>query len=679
MKHDEYAQLCKEIRRHDYLYYVKDAPTLSDPVYDGLRRTILAMEEAHPEWVTPASPTQVVGYPVSNQFKKVTHYFSMLSLANTFNAKELMTWIATIPGYTSATDLGFEFKLDGLSLSLTYVNGVLQQAVTRGDGLIGEDVTVNALRCAGIPRLLNPELVVENETVTIRGEVVVRQADYDRINHQMVEKGKKPFVNKRNYASGSLRQKDPDVTAERKLEFIAYSLHSSEKSFETNLAERAEMHQHGFSIAPEVPIANLQTVTTEADWADVLDKLKECRALVDYDIDGIVIKVRSSAIREEMGFRNRSPRWATSYKFPASEGITVLHDVTWQVGRTGAVTPVGNIDPVFVHGTTITNVSLHGPLELARLDLHYGDTVVIKRAGDVIPKLTQVLLGMRKKDAQLIMPPEACPCCGGPLVMQQAVLTCVNDDCLEQVVQTIYYCADRDVFNIQDLGIETIRLLVTMGKIHDIWDLLMLTQDGLVEVLGSEKIAMKLAQELTAARVRPLEKVLAALCIPEVGKGTAQLLAESFGSLEAVRLADKDQLMAVHGIGKVTAAEVFCYWEEDASEGNPIYNKVKATMFQIVNPSVKEPGFFTGKTVCVSGVMFFGLKRKQVESWYTAQGASIVSKPSKNTYLAVFGTKHRDHKLQAAKDVGCMYTVYDENGILETTETADMPFWISPI
>lgn len=679
MKHDEYIQLCKEIRRHDYLYYAKDQPVLSDPVYDGLRRAVIDMESKHPEWITPLSPTQVVGYPVSNQFTKVRHEFSMLSLANTFNAKELVEWITTIPGYTSAKDLGLEYKLDGLSLSLVYAHGVLVRAVTRGDGTVGEDVTLNALQCTGVKRLLNPEYLVDGEEINIRGEVVVRQPDFDRINHQLVEKGKKPFVNKRNYASGSLRQKDPDVTAERMLEFIAYSLQSTVQTFDSNHGERETLRQMGFDVAPEVELTLAKYPTNEAEWAEVLDQLKECRTLVDYDIDGIVIKVRDSSTREEMGFRNRSPRWATSYKFPASEGITVLNDITWQVGRTGAITPVGNIDPVFVHGTTISNVSLHGPLELARLDLHYGDTVVIKRAGDVIPKLTNVVLGLRKKDAKLITPPETCPCCGGVLTMNEAALVCINDDCQEQIVQTIHYCADRDIFNVMDLGKETIRLLVSMGKIHDIWDLLMLTKESLLEVIGSEKVAEKLAQELTAARVRPLEKVLAALCIPGVGKGTSVLLTDAFRNLDAIRLATREQMEAVHGIGEITAAEVFAWWEEDSDLDHPTYDKVKATMLLIVNPPVKEPGFFTGKTVCVSGVLFSGLKRKQVEAWYVAQGATIVSKPSKNTFLAVFGTKYRDHKLQAAKDVECMYSVHGDKAILETTETAEMPFWITPI
>lgn len=679
MKHDEYIQLCKEIRRHDYLYYVKDAPKLSDPVYDGLRRTVLSMEAKHPEWITPISPSQVVGYPVSSQFTKVNHEFSMLSLANTFNAKELLAWIAAIPSYKTGLDLVFEYKLDGLSLSLVYEHGVLVRAVTRGDGSIGEDVTLNALRCKGIPRMLNPEHYTEGEAITIRGEVVVRQADFDQINHELVEKGKKPFVNKRNYASGSLRQKDPEVSAERKLEFIAYSFQSSVQTFSWSMDERRALYYHGFEIAPEVGIPKQQWVSTEAEWAEALDAFRQCRALVDYDIDGIVIKVRDYSIREEMGYRNRSPRWATSYKFPASEGITVLNDISWQVGRTGAVTPVGLIDPVFVHGTTISNVSLHGPLELARLDLHYGDTVVIKRAGDVIPKLTQVVLGLRKKDATLCTPPEACPCCGGVLTMCAAALTCINDDCQEQIVQTIYYCADRDIFNIMDLGIETIRLLVSMGKVCDIWDLLLLTKESLLEVIGSEKVAEKLAQELTAARVRPLEKVIAALCIPGVGKGTSRILVDAFRDLDAIRLATREQMEAVYGIGEITASEVFAWWEEDTVQEQPVYDKVKETMLFIINPKEQEPGFFTGKTVCVSGVLFSGLKRKQVESWYVAQGATIVSKPSKNTCLAVFGTKYRDHKLQAAKDVGCMYTVHGEKAILETNATAEMPFWIVPI
>jgi DNA ligase (NAD+) len=660
----EHTQLCQKIRQLDFEYYILNKASQPDSVYDSLRRLLLDMEKRYPELVTGESPSQLVGYPGANQFKRVKHAMPMLSLDNTFSGSEVLDWIASLPPLQIG-ELVAELKLDGLSLSLKYVGGILVQALTRGDGDVGEDVTINALHIKGVrPQIKSMD---PHEVIIIRGEVVVRTEYYEATNAALIKAGKEPYANKRNYASGAVRQKDPHVTRDRKLDFIAYSYDSSVEQLPTWALGRKILQQQGFNVVFQVEQPNPQW--SQAEWDAYLVRLVQYRTdnAIDYDIDGIVFKIDSLHLREELGFRSRSPRWATSYKFPASSETTELLDITFQVGRTGAITPVAELKPVFVHGTMISRVTLYGMSMFRSYNLHKGDRVVISRAGDVIPELTQVVVDLRKPGAEPFKLPDRCPSCGGELEEIGAELVCTNYmDCEDQVVNSLAYVVSRQVLNIRDLGVAIIRNLYINCGVRTAVDLYELTPETMLHAGLSEKVTTKLFNHIQLSRVQPLERAIMALVIPEVGKGTSKRLANHYGTYEAFLEAKYADLESIADIGPETATSITRYLMENLDYAAKLFGAL-----QIVNPPPRPMGVLSGFKVVVSGSSFAGMSRKDKEAEYTNQGATLSDTVTSKVLLCVFGFGHSTGKYDLAKARKIPYLMYDKDQLIESQGVDD--------
>lgn len=655
---EEHLQLCQKLRQLDFEYYVNDAPSVEDAVYDSLRRSLLKLEEKHPGLVTPNSPSQLVGYLGVNQFQKRPHAFPMLSLENSFGPEDMLAWIQSLPPITPA-DLIAEVKLDGLSLSLVYVGGILTYALTRGNGLVGEDVTINALHITGVrPQIKS---IDPDEVVTVRGEVVVRSKVYDKVQAQRQKDGLELFANKRNYAAGALRQKDPKVTRDRQLNFIAYSYDSTSEDMPSWRIGRKVLKQLGFEVSLEVkPVKNL------ADWGDYLAKLEDVRNQVDYDIDGIVFKLDNMTLRTELGNRTRSPKWAIAHKFPASSEATKLQDVVWQVGRTGELTPVAEVMPVVIHGVTVTRANLHGLSQFLRWDLYQGDTLVVRRAGDVIPDVETVVTDLRAKDAIPMKRPDNCPCCGyaleevkGPPPEYALHLVCKNSvDCAEQAIQTLAYIASRDVFNIMGVGESKVKQFHAAG-IRSLLDLFHASPQAISDAIEGRNAA-NIIEAVQKAKTQPLDRVIMALCIPDVGETTAVNLAQHFGTYPAFLDLTLNELLLVPDIGPLTAASIL----EARLENLELWCRM-ADYIKIVDPTPKVQGKLTGYRVVVSGVKFGRWTRKGAEGVVVAHGAKLADQVSSNVLFCVFGTKCSPGKVTKAKALSIPYLQYDENGLVE--------------
>lgn len=657
-----HSELVNLLVGYNFAYYVNNESPVPDAVYDRLFREIKDLEIANPELITPASPTQTVGFLAKNHFTKVKHPYPMLSLGNSLNPDELIAWINNLP---LGMDYFIELKLDGVSLELLYNKGILIQAVTRGDGNVGEDVTLNAMEIDCIPK----KIKYNDCKVLVRGEVVVQEVEFERVNRELLAAGKKTYVNKRNYASGALRQKNPKVTGERGLEFIAYHFDIlNETKFyvpTTGLEARTVMDDQDFYLSKSFESCQLRN-TDEAQL--FLDAHFRMRHDWGFDIDGLVFKVNKYSDREELGYNSHEPKWATAYKFPASEGVSKLEGITLQVGRTGQLTPVAEITPVFIHGTTISRVTLHNLAEIRRLSVNVGCDVVVKRAGDVIPKIIQAVQEL--SDDQQWVHPDTCPCCGNAIAIeldakeQPATLFCINQECPDRVKAHLQFAASRGVYNILGLGTETISDLYNVSgfKSHrDHIRLLWLTKEQLMETGLSEHVAEKLVEVVTKARVIQLDRLIASFGIPGASEGTSDRLASHFGSLEKIVNASIEELLEVDKVGPGTAASVFEFFDTYKAEGWYAQWVDKLT---IVNPEPRSTKL-KGQSVMITGSKFGEMNRKGITAYYKTLSASVTSNVTKNTALALFGTSYTEHKLETAKQLGIPYKIFDENGVIE--------------
>lgn len=669
-----HQELCAQINDLNKAYYVNNESKVPDAVFDQMFQELKAIEKDHPDLVTPVSPTQRVGFMAARHFTKVTHPFPMLSLGNTFSASELIEWISTIPLQQPVgpgrEDILGELKLDGASLELIYEGGLLTKAVTRGDGNIGEDVTLNALGIDGVVRDLRdrPEFVI-----VVRGEVVVKGKVFDRVNADLVASGKEPYVNQRNYASGALRQKDPEITKARELTFISYSVdfmlpEDDEQHLPSIEKARWWSHDRGFYNSPcqgqhvDAPIEK---------WEEFLKSQEKIRAegLWEYDIDGLVFKVNCRRARLAMGFNSREPKWATAYKFPASEGMSVLEDITIQVGRTGQLTPVAEVRPVFIHGTTISRVTLHNIDEIERLGVGIGSDIIIKRAGDVIPKIVSTIGEMPIEKRYKF--PTACPCCNSKTYTEVGALGsrtifCSNQDCPDQVKMHLAHCAGRGVYNILGLGIETIVNLYNLCGFKSKRDhirLLTLSKADLLTSGLSEHQADKLLGVIEKARKIPLERLISSFGISGVSEGTSENLAAIFGTFESLLHATYEELFEVDKVGKVTANSILEFFDTYKDEG--FYDQY-IQQLEITNPPPRN-SLLKGKSVMITGSMFGDMTRKGITAYYKTLSASVTSSVTSNTHLALFGTKYTGHKLQTAKELKIPYKIFDETGVIEDT------------
>jgi DNA ligase (NAD+) len=658
--------LRREIEEHNYRYYVLDAPTIPDAEYDRLFRELQALEAAHPELVTPDSPTQRVGAAPASAFRQVTHRQPMLSLNNAFSDEEVAAFDRRVReglGHP-ADDIEYaaEPKFDGLAVNLTYENGVLVQGATRGDGYTGEDVTANLRTIRSIPLGLAGD--TRPALLEVRGEVIMLHRDFERLNQEQRGRGEKEFVNPRNAAAGSLRQLDPRVTASRRLHFFAYGIGACEgcPPWETHDAVMRALAGMRF------PVSGERAVVRGLDG--LLGYFRHIGALrprLPFDIDGVVYKVNSLADQERLGYVSRAPRWALAHKFPAEEALTVVEDIIVQVGRTGALTPVAKLRPVFVGGVTVSHATLHNQDEIDRKDVRIGDTVYVRRAGDVIPEIVAVVLEKRPHPPpprfDILERYPVCPVCGSRVVRLpgEAVARCTGGlYCPAQRKQSLLHFASRRAMDIDGLGEKLVDQLVDQGLVKTPVDLYRLDVPTLarLERMG-EKSAQKLIAAIDRSRHTTLARFIYALGIRNVGEATARDLAHHFGSLDALMNADEAALMAVPDIGPVVAESIRQFFAE------PHNRQVIAGLRRVgvTWPERREASArtaLTGKTFVLTGTLA-SMTRDEARERIEAAGGRVSASVSKKTDYVVAGSEPGS-KLARARELGV--PVLDEAGFL---------------
>lgn len=657
---EKIQSLREQINHHNHLYYVLDEPSLPDAEYDRLMRELQALEQENPDLITTDSPTQRVGGAPLSGFTEVQHERPMLSLDNAMNADEFIAFDQRVRDRLKTTDTieyACEPKLDGLAISLLYVNGQLSRAATRGDGETGEDVTQNVRTIKNIPlRLIGSDIP---ERIEIRGEVYMPKAGFEAYNERARENDEKVFANPRNAAAGSLRQLDSSITAKRPLEFCAYSLGVVSDEYDlpdTHSATLEQVRQWGLRINEEMRV--VQGIEAAQEF---FASLGEKRLGLDYEIDGTVFKVNSLALQEELGFVARAPRWAIAYKFPAVEELTELLGVDFQVGRTGALTPVARLKPVHVAGVTVSNATLHNMDEIARLGVKIGDTVIIRRAGDVIPQVVSVVQDRRPQSATDILMPDTCPVCESHVekVDGEAVARCTGGlVCSAQRKEAIKHFASRKAMDVEGLGDKLIEQMVEAGLIDTLDDLFHLT---LEDVAGLERMAEKSAQNvlnaLEKAKQTTLSRFIYALGIREVGVVTANNLASYFGFLDRIMSATHEQLIEVDDIGDIVAAHLVNFFAEEHNR-TVIAQLQKAGVSWEEKEPVKavENAPLAGKTAVITGTLS-DMTRDDAKEALEALGAKVTGSVSAKTDFLVAGEKAGSKLAKAQKlDV----KVYDE-------------------
>ncbi len=655
------AKLREQIDYHNYRYYVLDNPEIPDVEYDRLFRGLQELEEKYPGLVTPDSPTQRVGAEPLKGFAEVRHEIPMLSLGNVFSEEELVDFDRRVREGLGVDEVEYsaEPKLDGLAISIRYEEGVLVRAATRGDGATGEDVTQNVRTIQSVPLKLQggdyPRVL------EVRGEVYMPKEGFNALNERQREKGEKSFANPRNAAAGSLRQLDSRITATRPLTMYCYGVGVVEGSTlpDTHSAIMERLKGWGLRVCPE-----MQVVKGVQGCHRYYLSIEDKRDTLPYDIDGVVYKVNSLAQQQELGFVSRAPRWATAHKFPAQEEMTHLDDVEWQVGRTGALTPVARLRPVHVAGVIVSNATLHNPDEIERKDVRIGDTVIIRRAGDVIPEVVSVVMSKRPDHAKVIKTPDHCPICGSEVVRDEgeAVPRCSGGlFCSAQRKNAIKHFASRRAMDIDGLGDKLVEQLVDEGLIHDVADLFSLTQPQIaaLERMGA-KSAANLVESLEKSKTTTLERFLFALGIREVGESTARTLARHFGSLEKIESAEEEELLQVEDVGPVVAHHIHTFFRQEHNI-EVIEKLIRAGVHWSdveVAPVGEQP--LTGQTFVLTGTLD-SMSRNEAKEKLQALGAKVSGSVSKKTSVVVAGAE-AGSKLAKAESLGV--EVWDEPRLL---------------
>ncbi len=635
-------------------YYEQDQPTVEDYVYDREYQRLVSLESQFPELVTPDSPTQRVGGQTDTQLAKVTHDIPMLSMGDVFSVEELHDFnLRQQDSLSHPTHLEYdlELKIDGLSLSLVYENGRLVQASTRGNGVIGEDVTANAMTIKDIPHQLPEPLSVE-----FRGECYMPKASFVKLNEEREANGQPVFANPRNAAAGSLRQLDPQVTARRNLATFMYYVPEYEKiGVTTQEAALQRMRDLGFNVNP-----NNRTVHNEDELAEYINEYTAKRDDLEYGIDGIVEKVNDLATEQQLGNTVKVPRWEIAYKFPPEEQATVVRDIVWTVGRTGNVTPTAVMDPVQLAGTTVSRASLHNPNYLQEKDIRIGDTVLLHKAGDIIPEISRVVLGKRPADSEEYQIPTHCPVCDSELVHLdgEVALRCVNPMCPAQIKEGLAHFASRNAMNIDGLGPKIIEQLWDKKLVRDFADLYRLNNDQLLTLdkFGA-KSASNLLTSIDNSRHNSVERLLFGLGIRHVGAKVARLIAEHFGSLDAVMNATAEEISAVDTIGPTIGDSVATYFAND--QVHQLIQELKDVQVNMQYTSastVDSDSEWNGQRVVLTGKLST-LTRAEAKEWLEEHGAKVTGSVSKKTNLLIAGEK-AGSKLQKAQQLGV--PVWDE-------------------
>ncbi|MCT8555841.1 NAD-dependent DNA ligase LigA [Glaesserella parasuis] len=654
--------LREKLREYEYHYHVLDNPLVPDAEYDRLMNELKNLEWQHPELITSDSPTQRVGAKPLDGFAQITHETPMLSLDNAFSDDDLTGFLRRIEDRIAINSNQIEFccepKLDGLAVSILYVDGVLTQAATRGDGTTGEDITANIRTIRNIPLKLkssNPPHRLE-----VRGEVFMPQQGFEQLNEKALAKGEKTFANPRNAAAGSLRQLDPKITRQRPLMLNAYNIgvYESDDELPTTHFDRLQwLKTLGIPVNAEITLATGSQALTA-----FYQKIQAKRSSLGYDIDGTVLKVNEITLQEQLGFISKAPRWAIAYKFPAQEEMTILNDVEFQVGRTGAITPVAKLEPVFVAGVTVSNATLHNGDEIERLGIAIGDTVIIRRAGDVIPQIVGVVAERRFDNAKKIAFPTACPVCNSAVVRVEgeAVARCTGGlFCGAQRKEALKHFVSRKAMDIDGVGEKLIEQLMERELIRTPADLFKLDHTILMrlERMG-EKSANNALQSIEKAKNTTLARFLFALGIRDVGESTAQNLANHFGTLDAIRQADLDTLKQVQDVGEVVANRLFQFWQEPHNIEVVEDLIAQGVKWQDVVPQEIADNPLKDKTVVLTGTLT-QLTRDQAKALLQQLGCKVSGSVSSKTDYLIAGEK-AGSKLAKAQELGVKILSEDE-------------------
>ena len=681
--------LRREIEHHSYQYYALDAPTISDAAFDSLMRELREIEAAHPELVTASSPTQRVGGYVGEQFAPVVHERRMYSLDNAMDLDELDEWMERTAEACGGAlpPLCCELKIDGSSIALTYEDGVLVRAATRGDGTTGEDVTVNMRTVRDVPLRLRDEargaIAPGVETLELRGEVYMPKKSFEALNAAAEEEGRAPFANPRNAAAGSLRQKDPAVTKMRDLSTFMYAIADDAALEVEGQWELLQwLRKAGFHVNPDVRLC-----TTAEEVRGFCRECLDRRESLPYEIDGVVVKVNDFARQRAMGFTARAPRWAIAFKFPPEEKTTLLRDITVQVGRTGALTPVAELTPVVVAGSTVARATLHNLDEVHRKDVRVGDTVIVRKAGDVIPEVLGPVLSLRSPEARIWEMPSVCPSCGSSVVRDpgEVAFRCISIDCPAQALERLLHWASRGALDIDGMGEEIVSRLVESGRVADVADYYSLSEEELASLdMGRVKadgepvrlghtVAKKLVAAIEASKGRSFARVLFGLGIRHVGKTTAEAIAAAYSSMDALAAAGEDELAGIYGVGPKVAHGMWLFFR--TPDNTSVIERLRAagvTMAdEAVVPGEEVPQVLAGLTFVLTGTLTHsGMTRDEAGARLKAMGAKVSGSVSKKTSFVVAG-ENAGSKYDKAQALGV--PVLDEAQLLNLLETGEVP------
>ncbi|MDQ2776122.1 MAG: NAD-dependent DNA ligase LigA [Acidobacteriota bacterium] len=649
-------ELRRQLEHHEYLYYVLDRPEVADAEYDALMRELRDLENAHPELLTPDSPTQRVGGQPREGFVKVPHSSPMLSLDNALNEQELRDFDARVCGLLNSNDYEYvaELKLDGLSMAAQYNDGQFRQALTRGDGRVGEDVTENARTIRSLPLRVRKHAI--EGSFEARGEVVMQRRSFERLNEEREKAGLSRFANPRNAAAGALRALDPAVTAARQLDYFTYFLlRAGRPIFESHWQSLESLHAAGFKVNP-----NRCKCENFEELLDFIREWETKRDSLPYEIDGVVVKIDSIPQQEALGWTSKAPRWAIAFKYPARQASTVLENIEVQVGRTGALTPVAHLKPVSLSGVTVARATLHNEDEIQRLGVQIGDTVLVERSGDVIPKIVRVV--EQGKDRRAFQMPVSCPVCGGHVVREEgeAASRCMNTNCPARLRESLLHFAARGVMDIDGVGDALVDQMLSRGLVHNVADLYDLKLERLLELerMG-KKSASKIIQNIDRSRSQPLARVLNGLGIPFVGERTAQILAEHFGGVDAIASASLEQLQEAEEIGPKVADSIRQFFAEEQNCG--LIERLRAAGLQFTGPKQrKKQGPLTGLTFVITGTLPT-LKREEAKARIEAAGGKVAGSVSSKTNHVVAG-EEAGSKLDKAREL--QLSILDEAQLL---------------
>ena len=634
-------ELVELLNRYAYEYYTKDAPSVSDSEYDQLYRELVELETAHPDEILPESPTHRVGGVVLKGFTKYQHQYPLYSLQDAFSREELEAFDQRVRKGFPSISYVCELKIDGLSISLTYENGVLVTGATRGDGSVGEDITENLKRVKDIPLVL-PEPV----NITVRGECYMPRASFDRVNQIRQENGEPEFANPRNAAAGTLRQLDTKIVAKRNLAtFLYQEVSPTDQSSQEGVLEK--LARLGFVVNQERVLAE----DMEQIW-DFIQKVAQLREDLPYDIDGIVIKVNDLAVQEELGFTVKAPKWAVAYKFPAEEKEAKILSVDWTVGRTGVVTPTANLTPVQLAGTTVSRATLHNVDYIAEKDIHQDDTVIVYKAGDIIPAVLRVVKDNRVSDQALAIPTQ-CPSCQSELLRfeDEVALRCINPLCPAQIKEGLNHFASRDAMNITGLGPAVVEKLFAAQLVEDVAGIYRLTVEDLLTLEGfKEKSAEKLYEAIQASKENSAEKLLFGLGIRHVGSKVSQILLQEFHDLDQLATADPERIASIDSLGMVVAESLKRYFAQEGSKRLLQELKEAGVNMAYLGEKVAADATLSGMTVVLTGKLE-RLTRSEAKAKLESLGAKVTGSVSKKTDLVVAGSD-AGSKLTKAQELG---------------------------